>query len=288
MDRYGRLSFVFAGILLLTALVPAQTSATPPPPRPMTLGVIGASVSAGFGSGVRVADAMDAAIRKPHRLLDRSTVMFFVRYKKSTPKILAEFKKEDVDGIVALDYLFWFAAGKKSYDERARDVKSAVDQILALGKPVILGAVPPLRHVSPRILSPDKVAPLEDVRRLNTLVAKLIANRKDVVLLPVDRWIDALEKKTPIPELASVGAKAVAASDIFQRDGLHLSRTGTAFATLMVLRALTHDAGLLKENESLRTLEDMEHAMDSKGRRKRPAPSKGPQPTNPNGEKKAG
>ncbi len=288
MIRHGRSSLILATFLLLCPLVPAQAAVAPPRPLPMTLGVIGASVSAGFGHGITLATALDAAIHRPHRLLDRASTFFFMRYRTSTPKILAEFKKEDVDGIIALDYLFWFANGKKAYEQRAQDVTSAIKQILALGKPVILGAVPPLRHVSPRMLSPDKVAPLAEVRRLNALVAKLIAKRKDVVVLPVDRWIDALEEGTAIPELASVGAKAVATRDIFQRDGLHLSRTGTAFATLMVLQALTRDAGLLKEKESLRMLKDMERALDDKGRRKKAAPPKGPQPTNPDGGRKAG
>ncbi len=288
MFRTGRGLLPIAGFLLACTMLSAQTSAAPAAPRPLTLGVIGASVSAGFGHGITVATALDAAIKKPHRLLDRASTFFFVQYRKSTPKILAEFKKENVDGIVALDYLFWFANGKKPYEQRARDVKDAIEQILALDKPVVLGAVPPLRHVSPRMLSPDKVAPLDHVRRLNALVTKLIAGRKDVVVLPVDRWIDALEEGSAIPELASVGAKTAAPRDIFQEDGLHLSRKGTAFATLMVLQALAGDAGLLKAKESLGSMKAMENALRDKGRRKRPAPSKGPQPTNPNGEKKAG
>ena len=73
------------------------------------VGVLGANMSAGFGTGRTLADILHTAIRAPNEVFDTADPFFFRDPLAAGRKATADLQERKATLVVGLDYLFWFA-----------------------------------------------------------------------------------------------------------------------------------------------------------------------------------
>ncbi|MFT7616753.1 MAG: hypothetical protein ACI97A_000382 [Planctomycetota bacterium] len=235
-----RLTRIFTVVFILGCIFgsTAQAQIKTPPIKDVKIGVIGASVSAGFGSDYTLSEAIAAAVKVPVKTFDTADNFFFANYETSSPKRIAKLKRNEVDVIVALDYLFWFASGKKTLDERKTMVSNAIGFLKDVKVPVLVGTIPEMRNVSQFMLRKDRIIPPAEVKILNKHLNELVAKQKNLHLLPLANWIDCLNNATIVPGMEHVSDEDLKKSDIFLADGLHLNRKGLVFGAAMIVKQL--------------------------------------------------
>lgn len=230
--------FIITILLGLNLGLSGQVDAPKSAKTPIKIGVIGASVSAGFGSDYTLSEAIAAAVKVPVETTDFADNFFFSNYKSSSPKSVAKMKAKKVDVIVALDYLFWFASGKKTLEERKEDISAAIGFLDGVTVPVLVGTVPEMRNVSRFMLRKDRIIPAQEVVILNQHLKDLIATKKNIHLLPLATWIECLNEGKHVPGMEHVSDEKLKKSDVFIADGLHLNRKGLVFGAAMIVKQL--------------------------------------------------
>ena len=134
------------------------------------VGVLGASLSAGFGTGRTLADILDAAIRPRHEVIDASDPFFFRDPAAAGQRSAALLGERMATCVVALDYLFWFVHGKKTGERRKADLEEGLCRIEALGCPVFLGDLPDMRGAAADMLPRESIPPPEELAALNARI----------------------------------------------------------------------------------------------------------------------
>jgi len=199
--------------------MPSLASADAPAPRepdPWTLGIVGASASAGFGAfvqrsgtegppvqGVDLADLVSTLAPPGTVVSDWSTSMLFHDPCTIAPRALERLLGQRPDAILAIDFLFWFAYGLRDaqgeviVDERQRDAlfEHGLSLLEDLETPMILGDLPDMRTASDLVLSPRQVPRPETLARLNARLRQWAETRPTVRLVSLEamrrRWLGA-------------------------------------------------------------------------------------------------
>ena len=197
--------------------MPSLASADAPAPRepdPWTLGIVGASASAGFGAfvqrsgtegppvqGVDLADLVSTLAPPGTVVSDWSTSMLFHDPCTIAPRALERLLGQRPDAILAIDFLFWFAYGLRDaqgeviVDERQRDAlfEHGLSLLEDLETPMILGDLPDMRTASDLVLSPRQVPRPETLARLNARLRQWAETRPTVRLVSLEamrrRWL---------------------------------------------------------------------------------------------------
>jgi 5-hydroxyisourate hydrolase-like protein (transthyretin family) len=173
------------------------------------VGVLGASLSAGFGTGRTLADILDAAIRARHEVIDASDPFFFRDPVAAGQRSAALLVERQATCVIALDYLFWFAHGKKTGDRRMADIEEGLRRVEDLGCPVFLGDLPDMRGAAADMLPPESIPGPEELAALNARIEEWAQGRERVHILPLAAW-----------------ARAADRASLLQPDGLHPSAQG--------------------------------------------------------------
>jgi hypothetical protein len=191
-------------------------AALPREPEPWTLGIVGASASAGFGAfvqrsgtegpplqGVDLADLVSTLAPPGTVVSDWSTSMLFHDPCTIAPRALERLLGQRPDAILAIDFLFWFAYGLRDaqgeviVDERQRDAlfEHGLSLLEDLEIPMILGDLPDMRSASDLVLSPRQVPRPETLARLNARLRQWAETRPTVRLVSLEamrrRWLGA-------------------------------------------------------------------------------------------------
>ncbi|MCB9831041.1 MAG: hypothetical protein H6807_01100 [Planctomycetes bacterium] len=228
-----------AGFLAATLLNLALSAQEATPARKIDLAVVGASVSAGFGSDYDLAEALEIALGAEARITDEADSALFLDVQGRGANMLAAAAKAKPELVIAIDYLFWFASGPKDLDTRKKDLTSALDGLAGLRIPVVVGSVPDMRHASPLMLPKRNRIPEDEIAPLNAWLGEEIARRQGLRLIPVAAWMESIDRGERLPAFDHIGLVEVDRKKLLARDGLHLSRAGLAVATCLLLDDLS-------------------------------------------------
>ncbi|MGA1516592.1 MAG: hypothetical protein ACO396_02350, partial [Phycisphaerales bacterium] len=261
----------------LAAAMPSYASADAPAPRepePWTLGVVGASASAGFGAfvqrsgtegppvqGVDLADLVSTLAPPGTVVSDWSTSMLFHDPCTIAPRALERLLGQRPDAILAIDFLFWFAygafdaKGERIVEESQRDAlfEFGLSLLDSIEVPILVGDLPDVRGANPRMLSRWQVPSVETLERLNARLRAWAEARPHVRIFPLaERTRIALEDRGPPTNAPGTGGpredpiesgKDSASSEppgapLIQRDRLHPTFEGLVLMTDAAIRAM--------------------------------------------------
>jgi hypothetical protein len=179
------------------------------------LGVLGASVSAGF-LGRSVATWLDDALEDAE-VLDASTTFLFRMDPDERQVRIDDVRDFAPEVTFAFDELFWWTHGRyrRRLDEGLRQLEGVPGLLL-------VGTVP--RMVDAKSYMLGRVPSREHIEAANRRIAEWAAPRASVVVVPLHVWYRELRAGTASP---AAGDPPVSADDLFAPDGLHLSARGT-------------------------------------------------------------
>ncbi len=250
-------AFICLISLFLSLNLRAQDNGSREEQKVIKIGVIGASVSAGFGSGNNLSEALSAAIHAPHKMTNLADTLFFMKYMTKSPKDAQRLKKEKVDIVVGLDYLFWFATGDKTLAQRKTHITKAIEFLDDLSVPIVIGTIPAMKGISPMMLPKKRIIPEKDVPILNEHLCSLLKTRANMRTIPLAQWIDCLNSGKKVPGMDQVSEKALTKKDVFLADGLHLNRQGLVFGAAMIVAKLQEMDLLLTQSNATHKVRDI-------------------------------
>ncbi len=237
--------FAIVGILLgvpTAGVVPAQEArpseevSTSPCRRVV---VLGASVSAGFGTSfeadgtLRLADVLDRMITVRHeRVRDASTSLFFVSPRFIGAAQVRRARRHQPSMVIAVDYLFWYAYGRKCGGERARlrGIERGLRNLDRFRCPVVVSRLPDMSDAV--VLGRRSVPHPGTLERINDRIQEWSEARPDVVLVPLDSYVADLRAGREVTAGASTWSST---AELLQRDRLHVTVQGLAVLGAIVL-----------------------------------------------------
>ena len=227
---YRRRRFVPLALALTACCAGRGQEPAADPQAELHISVVGASVSAGFGNQSNLTQVLTAALRGPCRVDNRATELFFTRPAWCGNRLLQPVHRDPPDLVIALDYLFWFAYGKRSPAARRRLLDTGLKQLAHLPCPVIAGDLPAM---PPGLLLHQNMIPAAaELKQLNRTIHHWARKQLHVTLVPLADTMAALRAGRPL----RINGKPRLLPDhkIFCFDKLHLTRPG-----LVILSAVT-------------------------------------------------
>jgi hypothetical protein len=221
-------------LLLLTLGTFGLADAGEPKPAAAleTIGVMGASVSAGHGTSIGVAEVLDAGIKLEHgRIQDKSTSFFSSNPLKRTKKSIARLSKRGCRIVIGIDVFFWFVYKYPGQAQRKQELEQALAALGEWKVSLFVGDVALLN--SDRLKNtPSK----EELKEINDMIRAWGAKHDNVHVLPFADMLARLRAKEPV----TVGGHTLTRDpkELFQKDQLHVTVKGQALLGLMVLDAL--------------------------------------------------
>jgi len=251
MVRPSLLTALFS--LLICIGLRAQVAAPPEPAAPTTaplrIGVLGASVSDGFGcrlsenraDGVYQAQFRMANILplvcgdRPLQIEDQASSRMFMNPKQVGGDAAAAVRKAEPQCVIALDYLFWYcygSHGKKDQPEQSEAARLAVfEQGLAeLAKfevPVVVGDIPDMSRAVGKMLHASQMPPLESIAAANARLVAWAKEQPNVRVVPLSKMIRQLHDEKVV-EVAGKRFAGTAEQPLLQQDDLHATTAGLA------------------------------------------------------------
>jgi hypothetical protein len=230
-------------LFLLVGVLSAQDAA--PTPTRLRLHVIGASVSGGFRDGPMFgAEEQGDSVTMQHllrrwagehaRATTHSTVDMLAMFTdplRIGREQIAGVQKAKPDGVVAIDFPFWFAYGYVDGDEAtARRERLAVGLALLgeLTMPVLVGDLPDMTGAARRMLNPRQIPSPELLAQLNAQLAEFVQAHANVRLLPLAATVKAMRDEGVALPLQG-GPLPTAPGALQQADRLHANRLGMAY-----------------------------------------------------------
>ncbi|MEM7160282.1 MAG: hypothetical protein AAF799_46015 [Myxococcota bacterium] len=266
----GWLRWAWVGVVAIAACRPAPSAPASPPSAPVVaepepepepvdprrpevlerlekIGVIGASQSAGFGTGLGFRDTLDVALRVPHSIHDSSVASMFLRPLDLGSLQVSSMRLRRVRVVFAIDFLFWFAHGVKPFEQRRAELQQGMAMLDELDVPVFVGDLPDVRGASRTMISPLQIPAPGDLAVLNEDIEQWAAQRPLVHLVPLAGWMRSIKQEREIP----LGEMIVDEStgELLQWDLLHPTERGQALLTLLVLEHLRQAWGGLSDDD---------------------------------------
>ncbi len=234
-----------------TAAAPTQTA--PDPQRDEVLGrlgrigIVGASQAAGFGTGVGLADTLEVALQFPHRIYDSSVALMHLGAVDLGSVQITAIKLRRVQVVFAIDFLFWFAYGVKSFEQRKAQLHQGMAMLESLGVTVFVGDLPDVHGASRRMISPSQIPSPDEITALNTEILAWTEAEPMMVRVPLAAWMDDLKQERAV----TLGDRTIEVStgQMLQWDLLHPTVHGQAVLTLLLMqRVRAHWGGLRDED----------------------------------------
>lgn len=233
------------GLAAQTANPPAPTTAAP---APLRLGVLGASVSDGFGcrlretreDGVyegtfRMATMLQLVCNdRPLQIEDRADGRMFLGVKKVGGDAAAAVKKAEPQAVIALDYLFWYCYGLHGTKEpeqaeaaRLAKFEQGLAELAKFDVPVVVGDIPDMSRAVGKMLVASQMPPLASIAAANARLSAWAKEHSDVRVVPLSKMIQQLHDEKVV-EVAGKRFAATAEQPLLQRDELHATPAGLA------------------------------------------------------------
>lgn len=242
-------------MLLAACLSAVLALPSPPPPHePAALfariGVVGASITAGFGlrqelGGLAdLGDFVAGALVEPGEVRAFGDSLFFMDPVAKGTRELEKLARFEPTLVVGIDFLFWFSYGAGlSEEERVALFERGLALLEKLSVPLVVGDVPDMSAALEGVseltggpfLSPDMIPAAETRARLNARLKEWAAPREGVLILPLSELLRALhagEKLRLGDDVVQVGS----VRELLQSDLLHTTAQGSALLALAALR----------------------------------------------------
>lgn len=260
---------VLSGLLPATALAqqaPAPADSAPRESASRTtpvIAVVGASVSAGYKTGVKLSRAVAATSAKPLELVDRSDVTFYFGPADRGEKALKGLDEVRPDLVLAIDYLFWFGYGTRPAEQREDFLRRGLALLETVDAPVLVGDLPVFEAGG--MLSPPMVPTPEALASMNGILREWAAEQEHVTLFPLAQLLESVragDSVTVAGKPLRLDSKA-----ILHADGLHLSPEGMALLASLVMeqaQAQTLVGSLSREDLVLQPAQILERAAELK------------------------
>jgi hypothetical protein len=208
--------------------------------------VVGASLSDGFGSGTKLALALEEVIRRPHRpIVDASSSLFFMRPMETGTELLGKALEGKPTLVVAIDFLFWFGYG--AVGPEGKPMGSEEDRLVLLEEglkllekveaPLILGDFPDMSDAIGGILSAGQVPKAETLAALNRRVGEWSKKRANVILVPLARHIVEIRGDKAV-KVGKWEWPAGQSARLLQDDKLHPTAEGLVAVCGMIVEGL--------------------------------------------------
>ncbi|MEE9125692.1 MAG: hypothetical protein V3U11_00990, partial [Planctomycetota bacterium] len=157
--------------------------------------VLGASASAGFNpttfsNGVSVAQALDELIKEEHKVTDASDFMFFVSPSRTGAKLIKKAEAAKPSLVVALDFLFWYAYGKKPTEQRFKDLDAGFKLLERFDCPIVITRLPDMSPAIGKMLSAEQVPAKDVLGKLNKSLEAWSKKQKNIVVAPLVKFLD--------------------------------------------------------------------------------------------------
>lgn len=247
-----------------------------------TLGVIGASQTAGFGAGVSMGKVLQAGLNFPTRLVETASVMFFMKPLAVGEEQIQFLRRQRPTAIIGLDYLFWFGYGDKDFDTRKAHLQQAFTWLESLPGPKFIGDIPDMRGAAEYMLPTRFVPPVEQIDQLNEMIVQWAKVRPDVTLIPLSRLVRSMRSGQP----AEIGGREYAADPkkVLGSDRLHATLDGQLLLGIACLAAFRERLPGLLDADVMTDLTQLGEAVERR-RLGLPAPEDAkPQPVPPTEE----
>lgn len=220
-------------VLLLCAPLPAQVKK---PDHLSRIGIMGASVSAGFGTQSNLGEFMDAAVKTPHKIINAGDPLFFMGPDPRGKAAVARMKKEGATVVFGLDFMFWFSYGFLDFKGRQALLKRGCAYVAQLKCPVFLGDLPDMSAAAGGMLAAAQIPRPAEIKALNKQLRAWAAKHSNVHIVPLSKWVNDLKSEKPITINGKPGT--FKKSELMQKDNLHSTMKGTALLTLMCLEQM--------------------------------------------------
>ena len=240
MKRAAYLIILIALWLGAAAGLPAGDEAPAAAP-PLTVGVIGASVSAGFPTTVRLAKLIGICLQA--QVVDAATEQFFLAPLERGETAVKTMQEKKPTLVVGADFLFWYVYGDGPATRRLARLQQALRLLETLECPVYVGDLP---AAGDSIILPARVVPPPaELALFNGLVYAWARKHANVHILPAAAWAVAIRKGEPIT--VNGQALALQKDDLYQLDGLHLTGKGLSYLAVLVVEQLAETEPLVRE-----------------------------------------
>ena len=228
-----------------TAIPAAPAAAT----TPLRVGILGASVSDGFGCRIseRRADGDYAATfrlatmlplvctDRPLVIEDRATSSMFLGPQKYGGEAAAAVSKAAPQCVIALDYLFWFCYGSNGGKDAPQQAEAArlakfeqgLAELAKFSVPVVVGDIPDMSRAVGKMLRASQMPPLESIAAANARLVAWAKEHPNVRIVPLSKLIRQLHEDKVV-EVAGARFAATAEQPLLQADDLHATPAGLA------------------------------------------------------------
>ncbi|MBN1917477.1 MAG: hypothetical protein JW889_06170 [Verrucomicrobia bacterium] len=273
------LAVVLSSVCLGTE--PTTPATEEPASNTLHVAVIGASVSAGFGCGVKLADVLDVAIESPKTITDLSEGTFFLDPVGKTERIIqaltkdrsvtgvlktetgpqevvVTFDAQPPDVVIGLDFLFWFAYGDKDAATREVEMQKAFEFLEKLDCPILVGDVP--TFAPSFMLDADQIPSAEELEVLNAMIVEWAKEHENVTVYPLAALVESVRNGEAI-ELDGK-QHTFKPSEIFTIDKLHVTRTGIIAVTSIILKGLSHEGGPLADTKLILDMDEIAEKLE--------------------------
>ncbi|TAH34461.1 MAG: hypothetical protein EYC70_16095 [Planctomycetota bacterium] len=229
----------------------AGTSAPPQPAPPapwQRVVVIGASASAGFGTGMELGEDVPlAALLEPMLRLEHeparsyASAMFFLDPTLYGGNQVADALEAEPTLVLALDFLFWYVYGLKPDEAtRLRDLEQGLALLDEFSCPVLVSLIPDMSPAVGKMLLEGQVPKAETFPKVNQRIREWAAQRRNAVLVPMNELVDEVRSGRPVRVGASQWPQDASARMI-QADDLHPTVEGLAALAATALQTLARD-----------------------------------------------
>lgn len=230
-------------LLVLGTAIP-QTSCGQESPKPDPLRhvvVIGASASAGYGTGSELSDGEDVTLAdllramipsKTAKVTDASDEMFILAPDATAAEQARKARESDPSCVVAIDYLYWLGLGAAaSFKEVQGRLTAGLKHLEGFECPVLISAIPPIRGVKE---APDPKV----LDGLNRNIEAWAAAHPNVIIVPLEKALLDLLANEAVQAAGHRWSPPEALLKILQKDGRHPTVLGLGLIAGMCLEAL--------------------------------------------------
>lgn len=200
------------------------------------IGIMGASVSAGFGLDVNLAAVIDEAVKTSHEIIDTASNSFFMEPRVVGRKAIEQLKARKATVAIGLDYFFWFSYGALGIEERFSLLRTGCALADQLECPIVVGDIPDMSASVGSMLRAEQVPSREELRALNKHLYAWAAERPHVHVIPLSAWIDTLNNEKPI--VVEGWKRTFKKGELMQDDKLHANEKGLALLAIKCLETL--------------------------------------------------